>query len=70
MPVEKTRLRRSPQSSPTHRSALQTVTPRARIAGSPIPGGSHDTVHGTSVHRIRQLMLIRLPPPLFLIRFR
>lgn len=70
MPVDKTLLKRSSQSSPTHLLASQTLAPLSRIVGAPISAGSGRTVRGTSPDRIRRFMLIRLPPPLYLIRFR
>lgn len=70
MPVDKTRLENTSQSSPTHSVASQTLTPRSRMVGSLVSGVRDDTVHGTSNRLIRQFMLVRLPPPTFLIRFR
>jgi hypothetical protein len=70
MPLEKTQLRRSPQSSPTHRDAAQTLRPLGRIAASPIAGGYGGAVHRTSGSSIDRFLAVRLPPPLFMIRFR
>jgi hypothetical protein len=70
MPVERTLLQSTPRSSPTHLAASQTLTSLVNVARSPIAGGPDETIRSTSVHRTRRSLLVPLPPPLFLIRFR
>jgi len=70
MSVERTQLRRSPQSSPTHLDVSQTLTALKRTAALPIDGGYGDTVHGTRISSIERFLAVSLPPPLFMIRFR
>jgi hypothetical protein len=41
-----------------------------RTADRPISGGAGETVHNTSGRPIERLLTVRLPPPLFMIRFR
>jgi hypothetical protein len=70
VPAERTQLRRSPQTSPTHRRASQALTPLLRTAGCPIADGWGERFHSTAGARTERLLAIPLPPPLFMIRFR
>lgn len=70
MPVEKTQLNSSPQSSLTREEMSQTVTPRRRTVAALIAAESEDTVHNTMQSEIDRFLTVQLPPPLFMIRFR
>jgi hypothetical protein len=70
MPVEKTQLNSSPQSSLTRGEISQTVTPRRRTVAALIAPESVDTVHNTRQREIDRFLAVQMPPPLFMIRFR
>jgi len=63
-------LRRSLRASPTHNDALQTMTPHIKVVAEPIAVESCDCAHGTSTRSVKRYLAVRLPPPLFMIRFR
>jgi hypothetical protein len=46
------------------------MTPHVKVVTAPISAGSCDCVHGTSTRSVRRFLAVRLPPPLFMIRFR
>jgi hypothetical protein len=63
-------LRRSLRASPTHVDASQRVTPHVKVMTEPMAVESCDCTHGTSTRGVRRFLAVRLPPPLFMIRFR
>lgn len=70
MPVEKTQLKSSLKSSPTREEVSQTLTPRHRTVAALIATESEGAVHNTMQSDIDRFLAVRLPPPLFMIRFR